>query len=138
MFNNRSFLYVEDDPMSREAMDLILKRVLQAGQVTVFENSSNFLERVRSLPYEPDIVLLDIHMEPLTGFEMLEVLRAEPAYQDAKIIALTASVMNDEVTLLRTSGFDGAIGKPINVATFPDTIQAILDGVDIWHISDLV
>jgi CheY-like chemotaxis protein len=69
---------------------------------------------------------------------MLQMLRSEPAYQDAKVIALTASVMNDEVTLLKNSGFNGAIGKPINVSTFSEVIQAVLDGVDIWHISDIV
>ena len=137
MFNNHTFLYVEDDDLSREALQIILNRVMKVERVDVFEDSGNFLERVHALPYKPDIFLLDIHMQPHTGFEMLQMLRADPDYQDAKVIALTASVMNDEVTLLRTSGFDGAIGKPINVATFPNVIKSVLDGIDIWHITDI-
>jgi len=41
--------------------------------------------------------------------------------------------MNEEVELLRTAGFDGVIGKPINHATFPDLLMRILKGEKIWN-----
>ncbi|NDJ75027.1 MAG: hypothetical protein GYB65_02105 [Chloroflexi bacterium] len=43
--------------------------------------------------------------------------------------------MNEEVDLLRQSGFDGVIGKPINVAAFPGLIVRVVQGETIWHIS---
>ena len=63
------------------------------------------------------------------------MLRADPNYSGAIVIALTASVMNEEIELLQQSGFDGAIGKPIDVDVFPDLIQRILDGEKVWHVS---
>jgi CheY-like chemotaxis protein len=75
-------------------------------------------------------------MEPYTGFEMLEMLRADEMYQDSTIIALTASVMNEEVQLLKSSGFDGVIGKPINVANFPTILERVVAGEKIWHVTD--
>lgn len=135
MIDQYAYLYVEDDAMSREALGIVFTRVLKVSRWQVFEDSENFLARVQSLPYQPDIFLLDIHMKPHTGFEMLKMLRGEPAYSKARIVALTASVMNEEVDLLRQSGFDAVIGKPINLSTFPDLIRAIIDGEQVWQIT---
>lgn len=131
-----SYLYVEDDPMSRDALTLILKRVMKLEKVEVFEDSQNFLEKVVALENEPDIFLLDIHMEPYTGFEMLKMLRSDDRYQDKTVVALTASVMNEEIEVLKKAGFDGVIGKPIAVATFPKILERLADGETIWHITD--
>lgn len=133
--NHLSYLYVEDDRFSREALHVILTRIMKLERVTIFENSQDFIARVKALPQVPDIILLDIHMEPINGFQMLELLRNDPNYKNSIIIALTASVMNEEVELLKDSGFDSVIGKPINIATFPDVLARIADGEKIWHIT---
>jgi CheY-like chemotaxis protein len=130
-----SFLYVEDDPISRDVIRIALQTVMGYEQVSIFENSENFLERVESLPAVPDVILLDIHMEPLDGIEMLKLLKRNGTYADSRIIALTASVMNEEVAMLMESGFDGGIGKPIDPDIFPGLIQRIIDGETVWHIT---
>ena len=135
--NHLSYLYVEDDPLSREALTIILTRVMKLDSVFVFENSRNFMSNIRALPEIPDIIMLDIHMEPLSGFEMLHMLRNDPTFRDKTIVALTASVMNEEVELLKSSGFDSVIGKPINVANFPMILSQIVAGEKIWHITDV-
>jgi CheY-like chemotaxis protein len=134
---DRVYLYVEDDLLSREALTLILQRIIKAEHAYIFEDSADFVERVRALPLRPDIILLDIHMRPITGFEMLRHLREDLGYEDAKILALTASVMNEEVELLKASGFDGVIGKPINVAAFPSLMERVAAGESVWHITDI-
>jgi CheY-like chemotaxis protein len=131
-----TYLYVEDDPLSREALGVILKRVMKLEHVHVFEDSTDFHARIQSLPVVPDIILLDIHMEPISGFDMLAILRADPVYAGATIVALTASVMNEEVELLKSSGFDGVIGKPISVASFPSLMERIVAGDKVWHVTD--
>lgn len=131
------FLYVEDDPLSREALTVVLRRVMKAEHTYIFEDSYDFEERIQALPQRPTMILLDIHMKPITGFEMLKLLRTKLDYGDAKIVALTASVMNEEVELLKESGFDAVIGKPINVGTFPKLIDRIAGGETIWHITDV-
>jgi CheY-like chemotaxis protein len=136
MISDQVFLYVEDDVLSREALELILKRVMHVKVVHLFEDSSDFMARVRALPAQPNVILLDIHMSPHNGFEMLSMLRQDPQYQHAHIVALTASVMNEEVELLKQSGFDGVIAKPINVMDFPALIQRVAHGESIWHIAE--
>lgn len=135
LIKNASFLYVEDDESSRTVMRLIMERALGVQNLTIFEDSSDFMARVKALSNCPDVILLDIHIRPHDGFELLRVLRAEPECRHVKIVALTASVMNEEVEQLRSSGFDGAISKPLGISTFTDLIGHILNGEMVWHIS---
>lgn len=136
LLENCAFLYVEDDPLSREGLDVVLRRVLGVQNLWLFEDSQDFMQRVRGLPAKPDVILLDIHMKPYSGFDLLRMLRTDPDYEGVMVVALTASVMNEEVELLKNSGFDGVIGKPINIPTFPDLIRRVLNGESIWHIVD--
>ena len=133
--STKTYVYCEDDLLSRQAMDLILKRVMRAENVHIFEDSADFMSRLVALPTAPDVVLLDIHMKPHTGFDLLRMLRSDQHYQQTRVIALTASVMNEEVKTLMESGFDGVIGKPISVATFPRIIERVLAGESVWHIT---
>ncbi len=129
----RSVLYIDDDPSSLMVMQILLVEEMQLANVTMFEDSDHFMQRVKSLPVKPDVILLDIHVKPLTGFEMLTLLR-EDGFSEAVIIALTASVMNEEVIQLKTAGFDGVIGKPVNLDRFPKLWERALNGEQIWNI----
>jgi CheY-like chemotaxis protein len=129
-----SFLYVEDDRFSQEIMARLLKN-LGYSEPTIFKDSSDFLQRVKTLPSVPDIVFLDIQIGPLGGHEVLKLLRSDKAYQETKIIAMTASVMSSEVQDLRSAGFDGLIGKPILKKIFPELLEKILGGESVWYVS---
>lgn len=128
-----AFLYVEDDTLSREIMQLMMES-LEHNLIT-FEDSHDFMVRVEKLNPPPRVILLDIHVPPYDGFEMLEMLRQNPAYKESRIIAVTASVMNEEIERLKRSGFDGAIGKPLDFEQFPMLLEQLLHGDTVWHIS---
>lgn len=127
-------LYVEDDPFSRDIMKMMMKRVPHVSDITVFEDSADFISRAAAIVPTPALILLDIHVQPFDGFTMLKQLRADDRFSNSRIIALTASVMNEEVSQLRTSGFDGAIAKPLSLQTFPSLISRIINGDSVWHI----
>lgn len=128
------FLYVENDELSREVMRALLTRGLGYRDVTMFESSTDFENRLGSLSHKPDVIFLDIHMEPIDGFEMLNLIRRNVEYSTVPVVALTASVMNEEVRRLRDAGFDGVIAKPINYDTFPSALNRILSGQQVWNI----
>jgi CheY-like chemotaxis protein len=134
MLDGISFLYVEDDPLSCQVMQMILENAMGIHDLVIFRDSSNFMARLKALARRPDIILLDVHIRPHNGFEMLDALRADPDYRHTKVVALTASVMNEEVEKLRTKGFDGAIAKPVSVTTLPGLIEQIARGESVWHI----
>ena len=127
-------LYVEDEPRSRRVMNMTLKARMGLSEVHIFEDSENFLERVKALSPQPQVVFLDIHVPPHDGFQMLEMLRQTETFADVPVIALTASVMNEEVDRLMNAGFDGCLGKPIDIDTFPEHFEAIIRNVPTWQI----
>jgi len=116
-------------------MKLIVEKVMKIPSLTLFQGSENFPEKMSGLEEIPDIFLLDIHIKPYDGFEMLAILRADRRFRRSKIIAVTASVMGEEVDQLKQSGFDGAISKPLNIQTFPDLIARVVKGENVWFIS---
>ena len=135
MLNDYAYLYVEDDPFSREIMQMLMENVMDVRNLTMFDDSANFIDHLKSLQPIPDVILLDIHVKPHSGFEMLKLVREDPAYQNSKVIALTASVMNEEVAKLRESGFDAAIAKPLSMQTFPDMIARVMSGETVWYVA---
>lgn len=135
MNKDMPILYVEDEPMSRRVMNLMLVNDLEFSRVVIFEDSANFVERVMQLDPLPELIMLDIHVQPYTGLEMLAMLRAQQAFDQTPIIALTASVMNEEVQQLRQAGFDGCISKPIDVDEFPKMLALIAQGQKLWRIT---
>ncbi len=134
MQSKPKIVYVEDEPMSRMVMEMLLKRKLGFQDVTIFEDSNNFIERIDNLPYKPDVIFLDIHVAPHNGFEMLSMLREHQNYKNTKVIALTASVMNEEVERLKQAGFNGGIAKPIDQSAFGTLLERIMSGDEIWSI----
>lgn len=131
-----SILYVEDDPGSLDIAQVLFQEVMGLTRIATFTDSTDFLNRVRALPFTPQLILLDIHVRPHNGFEMLAMLRETTPFNVVPIIALTASVMSDEVVYLRKAGFDGIIPKPIDMEVFPMQLERILNGEKLWGVLD--
>ena len=77
--------------------------------------------------HHPDLILMDIQLPGMNGIEALKVLRANPATAAIPAIAVTASVMQQDRNQITEAGFDGYIGKPLNLKEFLDTVKAILE-----------
>lgn len=127
------FVYVEDDDLSREIMEMVFED-FPSYQLVTFSDSADFLQRIESLSEIPSVFLLDIHVQPYTGFQMLEMLRASKQYQHIPVLALTASVMNEEISHLKSAGFDGAIAKPIDQDLIAEYLESALTGRPVWTV----
>lgn len=134
MSNQPVMLYVEDDPLSRQVMQMLVELELGFEHLTLFDDSDNFLPRFEALSPQPTIVFLDIHMKPYSGFEVLEMLRSREAYRHIPVVAVTASVMSEEIDSLQAAGFDAGISKPIDLAFLGEFIRRVLQGEAIWHV----
>lgn len=132
MTKQYNILYVEDESRSRRVMEMITSDM--GVNITMFEDSHNFLERVLALDPQPDVFFLDIHLKPHTGFEMLAMLRESGKFVGIPIVAMTASVMNEEVQQLKTAGFDSCLAKPLDMDSFPDLFNRIMSGENMWRI----
>lgn len=128
-------VYIEDDALSRTMMEFLLTHVMKLNNIIIYENSYNFMDRIRQLSQIPDVFLLDIQIGPHDGYEMLRLLRSDDQYKDALVIALTANVMATQVQQLRLAGFNGLIAKPIDRREFPDLLAKVLAREPVWHVA---
>ncbi len=114
-----TILHIEDDPQSL----LLVRKLLTAAGHNVIETSSG-LEGVRlAVERQPDLVLLDINIPDLDGYEVALLLRGRAP--GVPIVALTAE--GDRAQSLAV-GCDGYLAKPIDVRQFPRQIAAYLAG----------
>src|SRR4029078_12185023 len=76
--------------------------------------------------HKPDLILMDIQLPGMNGIDALRVLRADSATSAIPAIAVTASVMQQDRNLITDAGFDGYVGKPINLKEFLDAVRDVL------------
>jgi CheY-like chemotaxis protein len=127
-------VYVEDDEASIIVMRTIVEKVMKLQTLHVLQNRADFVQQVKQIGVAPDIFLFDIQMDPFDGFDLLSMIRDDPEFSCSKVVALTASVMSEEVARLKKNGFDGAIAKPLDIAVFPELIAKIINGESVWYI----
>lgn len=114
-------LHVEDDPNSRR---LVSKLLGVAGhQVVDAAGGLQGIELARTIG--PDLVLLDVNVPDLDGYEVTLRLRGIPSLQGVPIVIITAE--GDRTTSLAV-GADGFIEKPIDAMSFAATIERFLGG----------
>ena len=71
----------------------------------------------------PDLVLLDIMMPILDGFETIKKIRANNETKNLVVYAITAQAMIDDLDIIKNNGFDDLITKPVNASTLSFKIQ---------------
>jgi len=114
-------LHIEDDPGNR----LLVRKLLQAAGHTVTE-AVDGLEGVQLACAErPDLVLVDLNLPGLDGYEVTLRLRGEASLRDVPIVAITAE--GDRDTSLAV-GCDGFLQKPIDAREFAETVEGYLRG----------
>ena len=74
----------------------------------------------------PALVLMDIQLPGISGIEALKQLRADPATAAIPVIAVTASVMVSDRRNITDAGFDGYVGKPLNLKEFIAAVASAL------------
>ena len=77
---------------------------------------------------KPDLILMDIQLPGMNGIDALKVLRADPALAAIPVIAVTASVMQQDRNQITQAGFDGYVGKPLNLKEFLEAVRKTLEG----------
>jgi CheY-like chemotaxis protein len=115
-------LIVEDIKDSREVLTQILE--FHGVQVHAAENGAVGLKMLETL--RPHIILMDLSMPEIDGWEMTTLLRERPETQNIPVIALTAHALHEDREHALASGFDGYLVKPIRISTIIMDIRKIL------------
>ena len=117
-------LIVEDNEKNMK----LARDVLQAKGYQTLE-AVNGEDGVRlALEHIPDMVLMDIQLPDINGIEAFARIRANAATATVPVVAFTASVTPMDRSRITDAGFDGFIGKPINLKEFLETVRKTLEG----------
>ncbi len=115
-------LIVDDNPSNMKLVSFLLSNrgydVLTASDAT---QALAILQRER-----PRLVLMDLQMPGMDGFELTRRVRAEESTRDTIIIAVTAFAMAGDEERARRAGCDGYITKPIDTRRLPGLIEGYL------------
>lgn len=115
-------MVVDDDPEIRAALRMVLPK---GYEVIGLAGGNEFLEMVEA--YNPDLVILDIHLPGHDGFQLCKQLRARPALRRIPVLFLT--VLSEDVgfkKLIEVTG-DAYLTKPFDPRDLLDTIKRLLD-----------
>ena len=115
-------LYIEDDPSNR----LLVRRILEAEGYFVTEATDGLTGLEIAAQTQPDLILLDINLPEIDGYDLARRFRETPGLQQVPILALTANVMKGDRERTLEAGCDGYIQKPIDVDRLPEQVKEIL------------
>ena len=115
-------LIIEDNPAN---MELVRYLIENAGHTAVLAADGNEgLAVARST--RPDLVITDLRMPVMDGFEFLRRFRLDPLFGDTAVVAVTASSMARDRDETLAAGFTGYISKPIEPETFVQVVDDFL------------
>jgi class 3 adenylate cyclase/CheY-like chemotaxis protein len=118
-----SLLVVDDDEANRS---MLARRLVRLGhRVALAENGRAALQQIRSAPF--DLLLLDIQMPELNGYEVLEQLKADPSLRALPVIVLSASSETDRVAHCIEMGAEDYLPKPFDPVLLQARISACLE-----------
>ncbi|MDD5730698.1 MAG: response regulator [Candidatus Omnitrophica bacterium] len=115
----KKILIVEDNEKNRLLMSDILK--YYGYEIMEAENGERGLKMSRE--NKPALVLLDLQMPILDGFDFVKECRNDPALKDLKIIAVTSFAMKGDNEKIMQLGADGYITKPIDTRQLPKLVE---------------
>ncbi|HNT73802.1 MAG TPA: response regulator [Anaerolineae bacterium] len=119
-------LYVEDDLSSQRLVQRIL--TAEGFEVVIADNGITAIESARR--EKPDLILMDINISGLDGYEVTTRLRTIDGLENVPIIAVTAATLRGDRERALVAGCNGYIAKPIDVDRFSDQIRAYMVGLE--------
>ena len=119
----REILIVEDEPGVALAIQFLMEQ--QGHRVLVAGRGEDALELVYK--YKPDLILLDIMLPGISGWEVCEIIRLNPAYRNIKVIFLTARGSEAEIARGLALGADAYITKPFSNDQLVATVNRLLE-----------
>lgn len=118
----KKILVVEDNPVNRRLIVDILG--YYGYELIAADNGECGIEMTKE--QRPDLILLDLQMPVLDGFETLKLLRDDPGTRDVRVVAVTSYAMAGDRENVLAAGFDDYISKPLNTRELPEIVKKII------------
>ena len=117
-------LYIEDNRENR----MLVRAVLEAAGYLIVDAEDGLAGIEAAIREEPALILLDINLPGVDGYEIVAILKSFPNLASTPVIAVTAYAMQGDRQRTLVAGCDGYIQKPIDVDAFPRQVAEFLGG----------
>ncbi|HEU0105637.1 MAG TPA: response regulator [Vicinamibacteria bacterium] len=115
-------LVIDDNPANLRLLRLLL--AAESYEVRTADGAAEAITILKN--FRPRLILMDLQMPGMNGFELTRWLKADAATRDIVIVALTAYAMKGDEEKAREAGCDGYVSKPIDTRTLPALVAAHL------------
>ncbi|MBW2252717.1 MAG: response regulator [Deltaproteobacteria bacterium] len=119
----KEILIVDDEPNVVVPIQFLMEQ--QGYRVMTAERGEDALDLIYQ--YKPDLVLLDIMLPGIDGWEVCEIIRLNPDFRDIKIVFLTAKGREEEIAKGLALGADAYITKPFSNAALVAKVKELLE-----------
>lgn len=117
----KKVLVVEDNELNLKLFCDLLRAHDWAAEPV--RDGREAVERARA--FRPDLIVMDIQMPHVTGYELILALKADPELCRIPIMAVTAYAGRDDEDRIRGAGADAYVSKPISLARFMDSVNRL-------------
>jgi len=124
----RLLLYVEDNPAN---LRLVEEIVAFRRDLRLLSAHDGHIGLQLARAHRPEIILMDLNLPGMSGFEVLRQLRADPETASIPVIALTANAMPRDIERGMAAGFHRYLTKPIDIEKFTEAINSTLAHEDL-------
>ena len=131
-----NILLVEDDTLDQIEVKRTLDKRGILYRLTIAKNGKEAVRMLaESVSGSPDIILLDLNMPKMNGFEFAQVVRENPEWKDIKIFILTTSDQPGDKEVAYRIGVSGFITKPLKLDS-PSSIDAYNLMIDLMNLEN--
>ncbi len=122
----RTLLYVEDNPANLKLVEQLIARRPTMRLLSAVDGN---LGIQLAHAHQPEVILMDINLPGISGFEALKILHDDPATAHIPVVAISANAMPRDIAKGLEAGFVSYLTKPIKVKEFMEALDAALKGV---------
>jgi len=123
IFQGIKVLIVDDDPQILK----MLNKTLSSNGYNVEEALDGFEVGAKTMQFKPDLMILDLYMSEMAGFEICERIKENPKTSHIKIIAHTGFDTKESRNRIMKAGADGYLIKPVKKSVLLQSIEVLLD-----------
>lgn len=125
----KKILIADDNTFNRELLEDSLRRFKTYG-VTIISTETGPKTYEAAQKEKPDLILLDIMMPGMSGYEICEKIKADPEFKGTYIIMVSAKTQQEDRMQAAKAGADEYVTKPYDIRLIRERVQKIL-GIDM-------
>ena len=118
----KRIMVVEDNDLNRKLFCDVLKA--QGFEVEPVADGHEVLDNARSAI--PDLIIMDIQLPGVSGVDLIEAAKKDPALRDIPVLAVTAFAAKGDEERIRAAGASGYLSKPVSINTFMNAVKDLL------------